>query len=168
MLAALVSWSLRYRAVVVVLAALLLVVGIFAAAHARLDVFPEFAPPLVIVQTECPGLAPSEVEQLVTLPLETTLNGMPRLALMQSQSIQGLSAITLFFRDGTDVYRARQQVTERLGEVAGLLPTGIRAPRLAPLTSSTGRLVSFGFTSDKVSLLDLRDRVQWTIRPLLL
>src|SRR4051794_1475943 len=99
MLAALVSWSLRYRAVVVVLAALLLVVGIFAAAHARLDVFPEFAPPQVIVQTECPGLAPAEVEQLVTLPLEAALNGAPRLARLTSQSIQGLSVVTAIFRD---------------------------------------------------------------------
>src|SRR3954471_19146369 len=157
MLQAIVLWSLRYRVVVVVLAALLLLAGVYATGQARLDVFPEFAPPLVVVQTECPGLAPAEVEQLVTLPLETTLNGMPRRARMQSQSIQGLSAITMFFKDGTDIYRARQQVTERLGEVAGLLPPGVRAPRLAPLTSSTGRLLTIGFTSEKLSLLDLRD-----------
>jgi CzcA family heavy metal efflux pump len=168
MLYALVAWSLRNRVVVVVLAGLLLVAGIHAANSARLDVFPEFAPPLVVVQTECPGLAPAEVEQLVTLPLETTLNGLPRLAVLRSQSIQGLSVITAIFRDGTDVYRARQQVTERLGELSGQLPAGIRAPRMAPLTSSTGRLLGVGFTSDTLSLLDLRDRVQWTVRPLML
>src|SRR5438309_9762995 len=94
MLQSLVLWSLHNRVVVVVLAALLLLAGVYATGQARLDVFPEFAPPLVVVQTECPGLAPAEVEQLVTLPLETTLNGMPRLARMQSQSIQGLSGIT--------------------------------------------------------------------------
>jgi CzcA family heavy metal efflux pump len=168
MLQALVSWSLRYRVVVVVLAALSLVVGVYAAARARLDVFPEFAPPLVVVQTECPGLSPGEVEQLVTLPLETTLNGIPRLALMRSQSIQGLSVITAIFRDGTDVYRARQQVTERLAELSGQFPAGVKAPRMAPLTSSTGRMLAIGFTSARLSLLDLRDRAQWVVRPLLL
>lgn len=168
MLNAIVSWSLRFRGVVVVLAALLLVVGIYAAQHARLDVFPEFAPPLAVVQTECPGLAPGEVEQLVTLPLEMVLNGIPRLALLRSQSIQGLSVITAIFQDGTDVYRARQQVTERLGELIGQLPAGVKSPRLAPLMSSTGRLLAVGFTSDRLSLLELRDRVQWTLRPLLL
>ncbi len=168
MLQALVSWSLRYRVVVVVLAALLLVIGIYAAGRARLDVFPEFAPPFVVVQTEAPGLAPAEVEQLVTIPLETVLNGVPRLALLRSQSIQGLSVITAFFRDGTDIYRARQQVTERLTELTGQLPAGVKAPRMAPLTSSTGRLLAIGFTSERLSLLDLRDRAQWVVRPLLL
>jgi CzcA family heavy metal efflux pump len=168
MLQALVSWSLHNRVIVVVLAALLLLVGIYAAGHARLDVFPEFAPPQVIVQTEAPGLSPVEVEQLVTLPLEMALNGIPRLALLRSQSIQGLSVLTAIFHDGTDIYRARQQVTERLGELVGQLPAGVKPPRMAPLTSSTGRLLAVGFTSEKLSLLDLRDRVQWTVRPLLL
>jgi CzcA family heavy metal efflux pump len=168
MLQALVAWSLRYRAVVVVLAAMLLVVGIFAAASARLDVFPEFAPPLVVVQTEAPGMSPADVELLVTRPIEEKINGVPRLAILRSQSIQGLSVVTATFQDGTDIYRARQQVTERLGELAGQLPTEVKAPRLAPLTSSTGRLLAVGFTSDKLSPADLRDRAQWMVRPRLL
>ncbi len=168
MLQPLVAWSLRYRALVVVLAALALVVGVHAALHARLDVFPEFAPPLAVIQTECPGLAPADVEQLVTLPIEAAVNGVPRLATLRSQSIQGLSVITAIFQDGTDIYRARQQITERLAELTGQLPAEVKAPRVAPLTSSTGRLLSVGFTSETLSLMELRDRAQWLVRPRLL
>jgi CzcA family heavy metal efflux pump len=168
MLQALVAWSLRYRLAVMVLAAGVLALGVHAAIESRLDVFPEFAPPMAVIQTECPGLAPLDVEQLVTNPLEMSINGVPRLAKLRSQSIQGLSVITAVFLDGTDVVRARQQVSERLSELAGQLPAGVKPPRLAPLTASTGRLLSVGFTSDKISLLDLRDRVHWLIRPRLL
>ena len=168
MLQLLVAWSLKNRIVVLALAGLLMAVGLHATRKARLDVFPEFAPPLVVIQTECPGLAPRDVEQLVTTPIEMSVNGMPRLAKLRSQSIQGLSVVTAIFRDGTDIYRARQQVTERLGELSGQLPAGVKPPRVAPLTSSTGRLLSVGFTSHKLSELDLRDRVYWLIRPRLL
>jgi CzcA family heavy metal efflux pump len=168
MLQAIVAWSLRNRVVVVVLAALLLVAGGVATQRAKLDVFPEFAPPLVVIQTECPGLSPSEVEQLVTTPIETAVNGISGLDLLRSQSIQGLSVVTVIFSDRTDIYRARQQVTERLAVLAGQLPTGVKAPRLEPLTSTTGRLLSLGFTSTKLSPRELRDRVQWNIRPRLL
>jgi CzcA family heavy metal efflux pump len=168
MLQAIVGWSLRNRVVVVALALLLLFAGLYAATNARLDVFPEFAPPQVNVQTECPGLSPSEVEQLVTLPIETAVNGISGLDVLRSQSIQGLSVVTIVFRGNTDIYRARQQVSERLSELAGQLPAGVKAPRLEPLTSTTGRLVSVGFTSDKLSARELRDRVQWNIRPRIL
>src|SRR6516164_5629408 len=161
MLQAVVRWSLKYRTVVVALAAIALVIGVHAAGKSRLDVFPEFAPPHAIIQTECPGLAPAEVEQLVTIPIEEKVNGVLRLAKLRSQSVQGLSVVTAIFLDGTDIYRARQQVTERLGELSGQLPAGVKAPRIAPLTSSTGRLLSVGFTSDKLSLLDVRDKAQW-------
>src|SRR6266851_675699 len=140
MLQAIVAWSIHNRVVVVVLAVFLLVLGCYAAGHAKLDVFPEFAPPQVVIQTEAPGLSPGEVEQLVTLPIETAVNGISRLDLMRSQSIQGLSVITVIFLDGTSILQARQQVAERLSELAGQLPSGVRPPRLAPLTSSTGRL----------------------------
>jgi CzcA family heavy metal efflux pump len=168
MLQGIVALSIRNRLVVIVLAALLLMVGLYASAHANLDVFPDFTPPLVVVQTEAPGLSASEVEQLVTLPIEQAVNGLPRLETLRSQSIQGLAVVTVIFQDGTDIYRARQQVTERLAELAGQFPTGVKAPRLAPLTSATGRLLTVGFTSDKLSPLELRDRVQWVIRPRLL
>jgi len=168
MLQAIVHWSLRNRVVVVVLAVLLIGLGLYATGHARLDVFPEFAPPQVIVQTECPGLSPAEVEQLVTLPIETALNGIARLDTLRSKSIQGLSVVTVIFQDGTDIYRARQQMTERLAELAGQLPLGVKAPRLAPLMPAAGRLLTVGFTSEKLSPMELRDHVQWDIRPHLL
>jgi CzcA family heavy metal efflux pump len=168
MLQALVAWSLRNRGAVVVFAVVLLGAGLYSAYHARLDVFPEFAPPQVVIQTECPGLSPGEVEQLVTLPVEAAVNGVPRLDVLRSQSILGLSVVTVVFQDGTDPYRARQQVSERLTELAGQLPAGVKTPRLAPLTSATGRLVTVGFTSDKLSPMELRDRVQWNVRPRLL
>jgi CzcA family heavy metal efflux pump len=154
MLRGVVLWSLRYRVVVVALAVLMLGAGVFAVHKSRLDVFPEFAPPTVIIQTEAPGLSPSEVEQLVTLPVEYTVNGIPRLDVLRSQSIPGLSVVTIIFQDGTDIYRARQQVAERLGELAGQLPPGVRAPRMAPLTSTTGRLLTVGFTGRPLGAAD--------------
>src|SRR5437773_11588139 len=156
MLQAIVNWSIHNRVAVVALAVLLLLVGIYAAGHSRLDVFPEFAPPQVVIQTEAPGLSPGQVEKLVTLPIEYAVNGIPRLDVLRSQSLQGLSVVTIIFQDGTDIYRARQQVTERLAELAGQFPTGVKAPRLAPLTATTGRLVSVGFTSEKLTPLELR------------
>src|SRR5262249_28305015 len=119
MLQAIVHWSLHNRVAVLALTVLLLLTGIYAARHARLDVFPEFAPPQVVIQTEAPGLSPGEVEQLVTLPIEYAVNGIPRLDILRSRSVQGLSVVEIIFRDGTDIYRARQQVAERLAELAG-------------------------------------------------
>src|SRR4029077_14323517 len=162
MLQSIVEWSIRNRVAVVVLAALLLVLGGYAAGHARLDVFPEFAPPQVVIQTEAPGLSPTEVEKLVTLPIETAVNGIASLDLLRSQSIQGLSVITVIFQDGTDIFRARQQVAERLAELD--LPEGVKRARLGPLTATTGRLLTVGFSSVKLSAMQLRDRVQWDVR----
>jgi CzcA family heavy metal efflux pump len=168
MLQAIVAWSIRHRVVVVVLAALLLAGGFHAARRANLDVFPEFAPPQAVIQTEAPGLSAAEVEQLVTLPVEQAVNGIARLDVLRSQSIQGLSVVTVIFQDGTNIYQGRQQVSERLAELAGQLPAGVRPPRLAPLTATTGRLLTVGFTSDKLSPVQLRDRAQWSVRPRIL
>ncbi len=168
MLQAIVKWSVQQRFVVVILAAVLLGAGFYATRHAALDVFPEFTPPQVTVQTEAPGLSAAEVEQLVTTPVETAISGLPRFEVSRSQSIQGLSVVTLIFRGGTDIYRARQLVSERLAELTGKLPAGVKAPRIAPLTAATGRLLTAGFTSDKLSPVELRDRIQWQLRPRLL
>ncbi|HEV3204501.1 MAG TPA: efflux RND transporter permease subunit, partial [Gemmataceae bacterium] len=168
MLQAIVNWSLQNRAVTVALAILLLVAGIVASNRARLDVFPEFAPPQVVIQTEAPGLSPLEVEQLVTLLIEQEVNGLPGLSVLRSQSIQGLSVVTVIFQDHTNIYRDRQLVTERLAELGGHLPEGVKTPKLGPLTPTTGRLLTVGFTSDRLSLMQLRDRITRTIRPRLL
>ena len=107
----LVSHSLRFRGVVIALACLVVGYGLWIASRTKLDVFPEFAPPMVVVQTEAPGLSPEQVEALVTRPLETALNGTPQLAAIRSESIQGLSAITLTFADGAEIYRVRQMAS---------------------------------------------------------
>ena len=106
MLQAIVDWSIHNRVVVVALSVLLLALGFYAVGHAKLDVFPEFVPPQVVVQTEAPGLSANEVEPLVTLPIEQALSGIPGLDVLRSQSIQGLSVCTLIFEDRTDIYRA--------------------------------------------------------------
>src|SRR2546421_9303072 len=123
MLQALVRFSLRYRGVVVVLACVLLGYGAYVVQNAKLDVFPNFVQPQVVIQTECPGLAPEQVELLVTLPIETTVNGLGQMESLRSESIEGLSIITVVFKEGTDVFRARQMLAEQLGEMAGELPT---------------------------------------------
>src|SRR5258708_660753 len=126
MLSSLIAWSLKHAYVVIVLAALVLALGIHASLNARLDVFPEFAPPMVIIQTECPGLAPLDVERLVTTPIENSVTGVPRLAKLRSQWVQGLAVITAPFLDGRDFSRARQQINERLSELSGQLPAGVK------------------------------------------
>jgi Cu/Ag efflux pump CusA len=141
----LVSHSLKFRGVVIALAALVICYGAFVASRTKLDVFPEFAPPMVVVQTEAPGLSPEQVEALVTRPLETELNGTPQLASIRSESIQGLSAITLTFDDRADIYRVRQMAGERLNEAAVQLPVGVKAPKMGPLTSSTSMALTFDY-----------------------
>jgi CzcA family heavy metal efflux pump len=168
MLNVIVRGALRLRGLVCVAAGILVAAGVYTSFHAQRGVFPEFAPPMVTVQTQAPGLSPEEVEQLVTLPLERALNGLPGLIHLRSQSIQGISAIDTTFADGIDVYRARQQVAERVAETAGHLPAGIEAPALAPLSSSTAYIYAFGLTSRALSPMDLRTYLDWTLRPRLL
>jgi CzcA family heavy metal efflux pump len=168
MLTRLVEFSLRFRGVVVLLACVVLGYGIYDADHAKLDVFPEFVPPEVVVQTEAPGLSPEQVETLVTRPLETVINGMGGLQALRSDSIQGLSAITAVFVDGTDIFKARQSLAERLTESSGELPVGVMAPKMEPMTSSTMDLLKLGLTSDKRSAMELRAFGDWTLKPRLL
>ncbi len=168
MLSALVRSALRARAVVVILAAALLAYGGYVAAHAELDVFPDFAPPEATVQTEAPGLSAEQVELLVTRPVEAALNGAGHLESLRSQSIQGLSIVTAIFETGTDVHRARQVLAEQLVEAAGQLPVGVSPPKLTPLTSATMDLLKIGLASDTLSPMELRGFAQWTLRPRLL
>ncbi|MDE3163855.1 MAG: efflux RND transporter permease subunit [Acidobacteriota bacterium] len=168
MLNAIVRFSLRFRGVVLALALAFLGYGIFSLTQARYSVFPEFAPPFVTVQTESPGLSPEQVELLVTQPVENAINGTNGIDSLRSTSIQGLSVVNVIFRDGTDIYRDRQLIEERLATVSGQLPKGVGAPTLSPLKSSTGTVLVMGITSRTKSLMDLRTVADWTLKPRLL
>jgi CzcA family heavy metal efflux pump len=168
MLNRIVHFSLRFRGVVVALACVLTGYGIYVAAHAKLDVFPNFVPPQVEVQTEAPGLSPEQVEVLVTRPIENIINGLGNMESLRSESIPGLSAITAVFKEGTDIFIARQMLAERLTETAGELPTGVKSPVMSPLTSATMDLLKIGLVSDKLSPMELRTLADWTVKPRLL
>jgi CzcA family heavy metal efflux pump len=168
MLAAIVRSSLAHPRIITALSVLIAVLGAAALLGARFDVFPDFAPPHVLVQTETPGLDATQVEALVTRPLEGLLAGTENVRTVRSTSSQGLSAIRVIFDRGGDPYRQRQVVTERLAEASGLLPAGVSSPQLSPLSSSMEYLVHFGFTSDKLSPLELRDLVEWVVKPQIL
>ena len=144
MLQAIVHLALRFRGVVLSLACVVLAYGVWVAVHAKLDVFPDFVPPQVTVQTEAPGLAPEQVEQLVTRPVEGALNGAGNLESIRSESIQGLSVITAVFKEGTDIFIARQMLAEKLAELKSMKveeiysATTANAARLFKLPGLTG------------------------------
>lgn len=142
--------------------------GIYRLSHAGLDIFPEFSPKLVTIQTEAPGLSAEQVEILVTQPIEQALAGIIGLEYVRSESIQGLSIITVIFEEHTDVYRNRQLVSERLAGVVNDLPPGVEPPVPVPLASSSATVLTIGLTSDEYSLMDLRDLVDWTLVPRIL
>ena len=168
MLSRIVQLSLRFRGVVLALAVLLLAWGGHVASRAPLDVFPEFVQPQVTIQAEAPGMAPEQVETLVTRPIESAVNGAAELDSVRSESIQGLSVVTAVFKEGSNIYTARQALSEKLGTLARQLPEGVRAPALSPLTSSTMDLLKIGLVSEKMSPRDLRGFVDWTLKPRLL
>ncbi len=168
MLAAIVRSSLAHPRIVTALSVLIAVLGAAALLAARFDVFPDFAPPHVLVQTETPGLDATQVEALVTRPLEGLLAGTENVKTVRSTSAQGLSAIRVIFDRGGDPYRQRQVVTERLAEAGSSLPQGVSPPQLSPLSSSMEYLVHFGFTSEKLSPLELRDLIEWVVKPQIL
>ena len=163
-----ILWSLRNRIVVLLLACLLIIFGIRAAINAPLDVFPDFAPPQVVIQTEAPGFSSVEVEQQVTLPLENSLNGTSRLANIRSSSSTGLSVITCTFEDDIEIFRARQLVTEKLNLVSAHLPPGVEEPQISPISPPVGIILKISLTSSSVSPMEMRSIADWTIRPRLL
>ena len=168
MLSALVRFSVRFRGVIVALSCLLLVYGGYRLSQTSLDIFPEFSPKLVIIQTESPGLSSEQVEVQVSRRIENALSGQVGLDSIRSQSIQGLSVVTLIFDDDSDLFLDRQLVAERLANVATQLPEGIGPPIMVPLTSSSSTIMTIGVTSETVSLMDLRTLVDWTVTPRLL
>lgn len=167
MMQALVRFSIRFSGVIVGLASLIVIYGLFSLTRSNLDVFPEFAPTQIIIQTESPGLSAELVESLVTQPIETSTAGTVGIKSMRSQSIPGLSIVTIIFDESTDIYRNRQVVAERLSTLANKLPLGI-TPNITPLTSSASTVLGFGLTSKTRSLTEIRTMVDWTIVPHLL
>lgn len=168
MLNAIVSWALNMRVLIVAVAAALLFAGVNATRNAPLDVFPEFAPPLVEVQTEAPGLSTEEVDALVTVPLENSLNGLPFLKTIRSKSVLGLSSVVMIFDTGTDILRARQLVQERLNLAQNRLPAVVKPPVLMAPYSSLSRVLKVGLTSATLSQMELSELSLWTIRPRLM
>ena len=167
MMSALVRFSIRFHGVIIGLACLMVLYGIYSLTRSNLDVFPEFSPTQIIIQTESPGLSAELVESLVSQPIETSIAGSVGVRNMRSQSIPGLSIVTVVFDENTDIYRDRQIVSERLSTLSSQIPRGI-TPNITPLTSSASTVLGFGVTSKKRNLMELRTLVDWTIVPHLL
>lgn len=154
--------------VILVSAAILLIVGLYTAKHMDIDVFPDLNAPTVVVMTEANGIAPEEVERLVSFPIETAVNGATDVRRVRSSSTTGFSVVWIEFDWGTDIYRARQIVTEKLSALGDALPDNVGQPILGPQSSIMGEVLTIGLTADSTSLLDLRTIADWTIRPRLL
>ncbi len=167
MLATLVRFSIRFYGIVIALAVLILLYGSYRFTTAGLDIFPEFAPKRVIIQSEAPGLSAEQVEVLVTRQIEMSISGLVGLESVRSESIQGLSIITATFVEKSDVYRNRQLISERLAGLSAKLPLGI-TPVAIPLSSSSATVLTIGLSSDTKDLMALRSLVDWTIVPRLL
>ena len=165
---AIIRWSVRYRVAVAALSVVWLVAGVLFTLNAPLDVFPEFVPPQVTIQTEAPGFAPEHVEQIITRPIEAAVNGAPGIESMRSESVYGLSVVLITFTEDADPLTLRQGISERLATLTGELPEGVQQPRLTPLTSSTMDVLKFGLVSNVVDAYTLRDIADWTINPHLL
>ena len=168
MLNNIIRFSLKNRIVVLVSAILLVVFGIYTAKTMDVDVFPDLNAPTVVVMTEAGGMAPEEVERLVTFPLETAVNGATDVRRVRSSSTTGFSIVWVEFNWGMDIYRARQIVSEKIAEVRDQLPENVGNPTLGPQSSILGELMFVAITADSTSLRDLRTLADWTIRPRLL
>jgi CzcA family heavy metal efflux pump len=155
--------ALQNRMLTVTLYAIVLVAGVLILQKIHLDVFPEFAPPQVVIQTESPGLAAEDVERLITFPMETAVNGTPGVETIRSKSSAGLSTLIVVFESSTDIYRARQLINERIQSVRASLPPGTHEPAMLPVTSAVSWLVKYALVSDSVSPLDLRTLSDWEI-----
>jgi len=164
MMSALVRFAIRFYGVMIGLALLVIVYGAYSLTQSDLNVFPEFSPTQVVIQTESPGLSASLVEKLVTQPIENVISGAIGIKSLRSQSIPGLSIITVIFQDKSDIYRNRQIVAEHLNMLGSQLPPGI-VPNITPLTSSASTVMGIGVTSDKLSLMQLRTLVDWHLTP---
>jgi cation efflux system protein involved in nickel and cobalt tolerance len=159
--------SIAQRWLIVTCAILVTVWGVFTITQMPLDVFPEFAPPQVDIHTEATGLAPEEVESQITIPVESAVNGLPGVTIVRSSSKVGLSMVNVVFDQDSDIYKARQSVTERLQQVANQLPKGVHPPEISPLASPLGTILQYAFTVNgqgKTSLMELRRLVDSTLK----
>lgn len=168
MLNGLIAWSARNRLVVLLLAICLIVAGFMHTAQTDIDVLPEFAPPFVIVQTEAPGMVAEQVEALVSVPLESALNGTPGVTLVKSVSQIGVSQISVIFKYGTDPYLARQLVNEKLQLAMQRLPRDVETPAMLPVMSAVGDVLKIGLTSTRTTPMELRTIADWDIKNRLL
>ena len=164
----LIAWALHNRLIALALTLVLFIAGVFTLQRMSVDVFPEFAPPQVVIQTEAPGMAPQDVESLITYPLESAINGSPGVTAVRSKTSVGLSTITVVFAAGTDIYLDRQLINERLQNVLSRLPSTAQPPVMLPVTSAVGWLVKYALVSDTLSAEALRTLSDWDLRPRLL
>jgi CzcA family heavy metal efflux pump len=168
MLKKIIYSAVNARGVVLFLSLMLIIIGLNTIKDVPLDVFPEFAPVKVEIQTEAPGLSTEETEQLISMPLEQLLNGTPNLKTLRSKSVLGLSSVVMLFEDGTNLFEARQYVQERLSLAASRLPLVAKAPVMMPPLSSLSRILKIGVTSKTLSQMDISQLTMWTIRPRLM
>jgi Cu/Ag efflux pump CusA len=168
MLRAIVQFSIRFRGLVIAVAMVTSAYGMFRLSRAGLDIFPEFSPKAVIVQTESPGLSTEQVEVLVTRPIENALAGLVGLDYVRSESIQGLSVVTAVFMDDTNVHRNRQLVAARLTNVRRDLPATVDTPVTVPLASASATVRTIGIRSDRFDFMELRTLVDTVMVPKLL
>lgn len=168
MLNNIIGFSLKNRLIVMAGTILLLVTGAYVALNMEIDIFPELSAPTVVILTEAGGMAPEEVERLVTFPIETSVNGATSVRRVRSNSSMGFSVVYVEFDWGTDIYKARQNVNERLVQASGLLPEGVSRPVIAPPASILGEMMIIAMESDSLSPMDLRVMADWTVAPRLL
>ncbi|MFB2893586.1 efflux RND transporter permease subunit [Aerosakkonemataceae cyanobacterium BLCC-F50] len=163
MFSTILRWVIDRRWLVVIATVIITLWTIYVIPQMQLDVFPPFAPPQVEIQTEAPGLAPEEIESLVTLPIESAINGTPGVTAVRSSSAVGLSVVKVIFDWGTDIYQARQLVTERLQQAMSKLPKAVETPQLSPTTSPVGTILTYAFTSETTPLMEVRRIVDWQV-----
>lgn len=168
MLNKIISFSLRNRPLILFFSLLLIIIGCWTAKKMEVDVFPDLNAPTVVVMTEAKGMASEEVERLVTFPIETAVNGATDVRRVRSSSTTGFSVVWIEFNWGTDIYRDRQIVSEKLATIGDAMPDGVGQPTLGPQSSIMGEVMFIGLTSDTTSLGSLRTLADWTIRPRLL